>query len=202
VDLSPFLIAKHEVTQAQWNVVMEGRNPSRFDGDALPVERVSWNVCTGFCKKIGLSLPTEAQWEYACRAGTSTRFSFGQTITLDEVNFNGDDPALSGDDSEEFRRKQTVEVGSLPANGFGLHEMHGNVAEWCKDVFDRNFYRQPRASGPDPLCNPPHRLERVVRGGSFHAPAPRCRSGFRGDQPQPRMHRAPFIGFRPARSVP
>ena len=203
VSLSPFLIAKHEVTQAQWKTMMDGCNLSEFEGDALPVTWVSWDDCTSFCQSIGASLPSAAQWEYACRAGTSTRFSFGDTITLEDVNFNGDDPHRGPDTLEEAGRWETVAVGSLPANSFGLHEMHGNVAEWCQDVFDPGFYSTEAASGLDPLCAPEHlnkRAGREVRGGSYISPAHLCRSARRGTFPykQPNFE----IGFRPVRLSP
>ncbi len=195
VSLSSFLIAKHEVTQSQWKAVM-GQIPSRFDGDTLPVERVSWDACREFCKKTALSLPTEAQWEYACRAGTSTPFSFGATITPEEVNYNGTAPY--GDTPTGLYRERTVPVGSLPANDFGLHEMHGNVGEWCADGFDPSFYRKSRPV--DPLRTPSRGPLRSIRGSSWRDEASQCRSAYRFGRKADTSKGV--LGFRPARSVP
>ena len=196
VTLSPFLIAKHEVTQAQWKQVM-GANPSGFKGGDLPVEQVSWENCQEFCKKTGLSLPTEAQWEYACRAGTSTPFSFGTTITSEQVNYNGKYPYVGA--PKGLDRRKTVAVGSLPANGFGLHDMHGNVWEWCEDVYDANFYGTPAAAGPDPVSTSGSG-DRVDRGGSWSNSTGYCRSANRfGAHPG---IRSDIHGFRPLRPLP
>jgi len=124
-----FWMLETEVTQAMWASVM-GNNPSNFKGVKLPVEQVSWNDCQEFIKKLNelkaapagfkFSLPTEAQWEYACRAGTTTAYHFGNTLTQQQANFGGN---------------QTKEVGSYPANAWGLKDMHGNVLEWCLDCY-------------------------------------------------------------------
>ncbi len=196
VTLSPFLIAKYEVTQAQWKRVM-GTSPSHFKGKDLPVEQVSWGECQEFCKKTGLSLPTEAQWEYACRAGTNTPFSFGATITSEQVNYNGKYPY--GGAPKGLDRRKTVAVGSLPANGFGLHDMHGNVWEWCEDVYDANFYGTPAAAGPDPVSTSGSG-DRVDRGGSWSNSTGYCRSANRfGAHPG---IRSDIHGFRSARPLP
>jgi formylglycine-generating enzyme required for sulfatase activity len=185
VELSPFLIAKHEVTQEVWVKVM-GTSPSFFKGERhLPVEKVSWDDCKAFCDKTGLAFPTEAQWEYACRAGTQTPFSFGATITTDQVKYHGKYP------------QKTVPVGSLLANAFGLHEMHGNLWEWCFDVHDDQFYRKPEATKKDPRCEAGS-VFRVLRGGSWGNYARGCRSALRtGDAASYRGYDA---GFRPALS--
>ncbi len=197
VTLSPFLMAKHEVTQSQWKVVM-GENPSRYLGDTRPVELVTWEHCREFAKRTALSLPSEAQWEYACRAGTSTPFSFGATITPEEVNYNGKAPY--GDTPEGLYRDETVPVGSLPANAFGLHEMHGNVAEWCADIFEPRFYWWPEARELDPACTAKLHGPRVFRGGSWRAGASLCRSANRYGTDG--MRRRGTRGFRLARSIP
>ena len=183
VTLSPFLIAKYEVNQAEWERVT-GTNPSVLTADDLPVEQVSWEDCQEFCELTGLRLPSEAQWEYACRAGTSTRFAFGDKLTRKQANFT-------------LSRRRTVAVHSYEPNGFGLYSVHGNVWEWCEDVYDPEFYRKPQASHRDPLCNSGFWAGRrmVRRGGSYHNVSSNCRSGergsgdlkFRGD-----------VGFRPA----
>ncbi|HNP52147.1 MAG TPA: formylglycine-generating enzyme family protein, partial [Nitrosomonas nitrosa] len=135
-----FWIADTPVTQALWQVVMVG-NPSEFKGDERPVERVSWDDARTFINKMNglkaelkLCLPTEAQWEYACRVGTTTPFSWGEQIDSTLVNFDGTHPYNNGSTSEY--RKQTVEVNALPCNDWGLYQMHGNVWEWCQDWHD------------------------------------------------------------------
>jgi formylglycine-generating enzyme required for sulfatase activity len=138
-------------TQALWQAVM-GDNPSHFKGNARnPVENVSWDDCGKFLTRINdrvrgldLRLPSEAEWEYACRAGTTTPFSFGDMITPDQVNYNGNDPYLDLGGSKGLYRKETVPVGSLPANPWGLYEMHGNVWEWCADLWHKNYQGAPR----------------------------------------------------------
>ncbi|WP_372365635.1 formylglycine-generating enzyme family protein [Candidatus Uabimicrobium sp. HlEnr_7] len=122
-----FWLAETACTQELWEAVMES-NPSKFKSDKNPVEMVSWNDCSVFMEKLNeevldleLCLPTEAQWEYACRAGTTTAFSFGKSITTNQVNYRGE---------------STVEVKSFECNNWGLYEMHGNVWEWCSDWYD------------------------------------------------------------------
>ncbi|MBI3267479.1 MAG: SUMF1/EgtB/PvdO family nonheme iron enzyme [Planctomycetes bacterium] len=205
----PFLLSKYEVTQAQWQSVM-GSNPSAFPaaGTKAPVEGVSWEDCKEFCRKTGLSLPTEAQWEYACRAGTTTPFHFGTTIPTDQVNYNGNYPYDNAPKGNY--RATTVAVGSFPANAWGLHDMHGNVWEWCEDVFDAGYYA--RSPAIDPLCDSAS-LNRVVRGGSWNCGAGNCRSAERfcrsadgidsagrgGLNPGDRYG---DVGFRPSKPLP
>ena len=188
----PFYLGRTEVTQAQWRKVM-GSNPSRFQGDDLPVEKVSWDECTEFLQKAGggLRLPSEAEWEYACRAGTTTPFSFGATITPAQVNYNGDYPY--GDASKGLYRERTVAAGSLPANAWGLHEMHGNVWEWCQDGYEAypgtGTEEPSRAAGA-----------RVLRGGSWFFNAYLCRAADR-DRSEP-GYRLGDLGLRLARTLP
>ena len=186
VKLSPFLIAKYELTQAQWRAVM-GSNPSTTEGDDLPITNVSWNDCQEFCRRTGLSFPTEAQWEYALRAGTKTRFWSGNSDSdLGDVGWYA---ANSG--------KKLHDVGKKPANGFGIHDMHGNVWEWCVDVWDAKFYEQIQATRKDPVCTAGSE-NRVVRGGSFAFGPKYCRSAYRYSlKPGTRWN---IYGFRPARS--
>jgi formylglycine-generating enzyme required for sulfatase activity len=133
-----FYIGVHPVTQAQWRAVM-GSNPSHFKGDHLPVEQVSWEQCHEFCNRLGQKdgkryrLPTEAEWEYACRAGTTTSFYFGETISTDQVNYDGNYPYGKG--KKGRYRQMTSAVGSFPPNAWGLYDMHGNVWEWCQDWY-------------------------------------------------------------------
>ena len=188
----PFYLGVTEVTQAQWNKVM-GSNPSFFMGDELPVDRVSWNDCQEFLQEAGggLRLPSEAEWEYACRAGTTTPFSFGTTITPEQVNYNGNYPY--GNASRGLYRGKTVAAGSLPANGWGLHEMHGNVWEWCEDCPGdypaEGTEETSRAAGA-----------RVLRGGGWGFDADHCRAAARISGAADGRSR--LIGFRLARSLP
>ncbi|MGH9799279.1 MAG: formylglycine-generating enzyme family protein, partial [Blastocatellia bacterium] len=151
VNVSSFWMGKFEITQAQWQALM-GNNPSSFKGDGnLPVEQVSWNDAQEFLKKLNARsnlqgkayrLPTEAEWEYAARAGTTTPFAFGETVTPQIINYDGNYPYASAPNGE-YRRK-TVLVGSLKvANAFGLFDMHGNVWEWCQDVWHSDYNGAP-----------------------------------------------------------
>ncbi|MCZ6795030.1 MAG: formylglycine-generating enzyme family protein [Planctomycetota bacterium] len=184
VTLDPYLISKHEVSQRQWSQVM-GTNPSRFRGESRPVETVSWKACEQFCGKTGLELPSEAQWEFACRAGSPAAFSFGDTITSDQVVHNPRSAAYTA----------TAPVGSRRPNAFGLHDMHGNVQEWCQDLFRRGFYATPEATERNPVCTS-NGSGRVIRGGNWNSDPGRCRSAVRnaGDE----AHDFLIVGFRPA----
>ena len=176
-----FWFGKYEVTQAQWEAVM-GNNPSQFKGNRLPVECVSWSDCQDFIEKLnadgegGFRLPSEAQWEYACRAGTTTPFSFGKTITTDQVNYNGDYPYGKGKRGEY--REKTTPIGSFPANAWGLHDMHGNVWEWCQDWYGD----YPKGGVTDPT-GPNWGEFRVLRGGSWPIAALNCRAAARHGLP-------------------
>ena len=174
-----FWIAETPVTQALWEIFM-GDNPSYFKGAELPVENISWDDAQRFINKLNgmkpelqLCLPTEAQWEYACRAGTTTPFSFGENITTDQLNYHGDYPynnALKG----EYRR-QTVEVKSLPPNAWGLYQMHGNVLEWCQDWYETQYPTQP-VTDPQGAASG---SSRVLRGGPWFDYGSNCRSAYR-----------------------
>ncbi len=169
-----FHLAVHPVTQEQWRAVLGGA-PSRFAGDDRPVEMVSWDDCQELCRKLseldGLTyrLPTEAEWERACRAGTAGPFSFGADLTTDEANHDGRGPARSG-----AFRGETTPVGSFPANAWGLYDMHGNVWEWCADWYGP--YAEGHVTGP---TGPREGEERVLRGGSWFNPPWSCRSATR-----------------------
>jgi eukaryotic-like serine/threonine-protein kinase len=159
VSVPSFYMGRFEVTQAQWQAVM-GNNPSSFKGENRPVERVSWNDAQEFCKKLSqrtgrtYRLPSEAEWEYACRAGTRTAYYFG------------DDAGKLGEYAwfAENSGSQTHSVGSFIANGFGLHDMHGNLWEWCQDPY-YNHYRGAPTDGSVREGNSPDRL---LRGGSWY----------------------------------
>ena len=173
-------MGKYPVTQRQWASVM-GTNPSEFaGGDRRPVKRVSWDDCQEFIRKVNaagtaaVALPTEAQWEYACRAGTTTPFSFGSALNGDRANCDGNYPY--GTATKGRCRPETSPVGSYAPNAWGLHDMHGNVWEWCEDRYDRDFYTREEAK-VDPCCA--SGSIRVMRGGSWRSYADYCRSARR-----------------------
>jgi formylglycine-generating enzyme required for sulfatase activity len=168
VEVPGFLMGKYQVTQAQYEAIM-GENPSRFSGANNPVERVNWYKAKEFCKRLSektgreYRLPSEAEWEYACRAGTTTPFYFGETITTDLANYDGD--YTYGNGPEGVDREKTTPVGSFPPNAFGLYDMHGNVWEWCEDVWHENYEGAPNDGRPW-LTGGNHN-RRVLRGGSW-----------------------------------
>ena len=144
----PFFMGKYPVTQAQYEAIM-GENPSHshFKGAKFPVECVSWDKAVEFCEKLSeltgrkYSLPSEAQWEYAGRAGTTTPFYFGETMTSDLANYNGN--FTYADEAKGEYREETTEVGIFPPNAFGLYDIHGNVWEWCEDDWYNNYRGAP-----------------------------------------------------------
>jgi formylglycine-generating enzyme required for sulfatase activity len=177
VELDGFWMGKFEVTQAQYRTIM-GTNPSSFKGDNRPVENVSWNDAMAFCRKLSsktgktFTLPSEAQWEYACRAGTTGPFAFGNCLSTSDANYDGNNP-LSGCSKGTYR-KSTWDVGSGRANGWGLYDMHGNVWEWCLDWYGdytSGTKRNPVGPGSGSI--------RVGRGGSWGSLARLCRSALR-----------------------
>lgn len=188
-----FWIAETELTQKQWEGVM-GSNPSEFKGDNLPVEDVSWDDCQEFMAKAKapagwtLSLPTEAQWEYACRAGTATPFSFGSELNGTQANCTGTSPYGTMEKGPYLSK--TAPVGSYEANPWGLYDMHGNVAEWCLDSREG---QTPLPGGVDPVGS--SGSSHVYRGGSWLDWAAHCRSAARMDS-EPHV-RSSFLGFRP-----
>lgn len=190
-----FWLADTACSQALWQTVMNNNNPSRFkDNESNPVEQVSWNDVQKFIQALnkaipGLNakLPTEAQWEYGCRAGTSMPFSFGENITTDQVNYNGNYPYADGE--KGAHRKSTVPVGSLPANPWGLYEMHGNIWEWCEDRY--GAYQAEKEIDP---TGADEGASRVLRGGSWIDDGGSARSAYRG-RGDP-GYASDFIGFR------
>ena len=182
------------VTQELWEAVM-GNNPSHFRGKHRPVERVSWEDCQAFLQQLKtqsvgapLDFPTESHWEYACRAGTTTPFSFGDNISPEQVNYDGNFPYGGGE--KGLYRQETVDVGSLPANSWGLHEMHGNVWEWCRD--GRRVYTAEPAIDPEGPSEPG--VARVIRGGCWNFIAGFARSASRSADAPGR--RDSDLGFR------
>ncbi|WP_392534876.1 SUMF1/EgtB/PvdO family nonheme iron enzyme [Nostoc sp. C117] len=182
MDIKLFFMGKFTVTQEQYQAVM-GINPSYFQGANRPVEQVSWNDAVKFCQKLSLMtsksyrLPSEAEWEYAARAGTTTPFYFGETITTEIANYNGEYTYGSAPEGEN--RQETVDVGSLPANAFGLYEMHGNVWEWCQDKY-HNDYRGMPADGSAWVSG--NNNPWLLRGGSWFSQSSVCRSSARLDE--------------------
>ena len=183
-----YYMGKYEVTQEQWKAVM-GKNPSYSKNAKYPVTDVSWNDCQEFIKKLnaktdgGYRLPTEAEWEYACRAGTSTAYSFGDEITPKDANLRYSEIG------------KPIEVGSYNPNAFGLYDMHGNVWEWCED-WKVNY---PKGAVTDPK-GPAKGEYRVLRGGSFVSHASTARSSNRSNDCSPTV-RDDLVGFRLARTA-
>jgi formylglycine-generating enzyme required for sulfatase activity len=181
VTIPEFWMGKYPITQAQYEAVM-GENPSDFKGPNRPVEQVSWHDAVSFCDKLSemtgrtYRLPSEAEWEYACRAGATTPFSFGETITTDLANYDGNH--TYGNGSKGIYREKTTDVGSFPANAFGLHDMHGNVWEWCQDVWHGNYDGAP-TDGSAWLEGGNHQERRVLRGGSWCDVPKVCKSAIR-----------------------
>ncbi len=198
----PFYMGRFPVTQAQWTAVM-GKNPSRHRGDPqLPVDQVSWFGCQEFCERLCqrhgrvFRLPSEAEWEYACRAGTTTNYAFGDTLSPAQANFTpyaaqfGPPPADEGAFIQEMelaaeaeeatgrRSAKPTPVGSYPPNAWGLHDMHGNVDEWCEDVWHPNYEGAP-ADGSAWLDGEDKEPFRVVRGGWASATEFVCTSSAR-----------------------
>jgi formylglycine-generating enzyme required for sulfatase activity len=200
----PFYVAIHAVTQRQYELVMN-QNPSYFQGSKgggpdFPVENVSWHEAEEFCRKLSelfaekeagrvYRLPTEAEWEYACRAGQQAAFASGLAISSREANFNGNYPY--GQASRGPYLERTSRVGSYLPNSYGLYDMHGNVWEWCSDFYDRHYYRNSPRFDPQ---GPPTGSLRVVRGGSCYNIGRFCRSAYRfGISPS---NRDLDVGFR------
>ncbi|BAY30263.1 hypothetical protein NIES2107_21070 [Nostoc carneum NIES-2107] len=184
VTLSGFFMGKYEVTQEQYQAIMAS-NPSNFKGQKKPVEKVSWNDAVKFCEKLSQKtgrtyrLPSEAEWEYACRAGTTTPFYFGETITTDLVNYDGNSTYASEKPGQY--RKGTTPVDKFLPNAFGLYDMHGNVLEWCQDYWHDNYQGAP-TDGSAWLTGGDNTL-RVRRGGYWSAYPWYCRSADRGNKP-------------------
>jgi len=192
----PYYLGKHEVTQEQWEAVM-GSNPSDTRGEKLPVTNISWNDCQEFITKLnvkkngGYRLPTEEEWEYACRAGTNTAYSFGDNITPNNANCDFSNIG------------KPIEVGSYKPNSFGLYDMHGNVFEWCEDGF-REYNAAPAIGKNKPVSAPEVGtaigIGRVLRGGSFSANVSASRSSNRAYLNRP-TDKHEFIGFRLAKNI-
>ena len=200
VRLSAFQIGETEVTQGFWKAVM-GNNPSYFDqcGEDCPVERISWHDAQAFIRKLnelipggGFRFPSEAEWEYACRAGTQTPFAFGGCLSSDQANFDGEHP-LTACETGAFLN-ETVPVAGYSPNNWGLYDMHGNVWEWCRDVYSGTAYGSHSIDDPVHLGKDRHR---AFRGGGWRSYARCCRSAVRSVYPAGDTYR--YLGLRLSR---
>jgi formylglycine-generating enzyme required for sulfatase activity len=198
VTIAPFGMGKYPITQAQYQAVM-GDVAGIGIGADYPIEQINWHDALAFCTKLSQQtgqqyrLPSEAQWEYACRANTTTVFHFGATITPDLVNYNGEYPYNGAAPGEN--RGQATPVGTFPANGFGLYDMHGNVWEWCLDEYQPNY--QTASIDGSAVADPRSidlNAKRVMRGGSWDYVAKGCRSAVRCSLDA--TLRMPGCGFR------
>ena len=205
VTVPDMCVGKYPVTQVQWRIVAGypqvnielKSNPSNFEGDSLPVEQVSWDEAVEFCDRLtaktgrAYRLPSEAQWEYACRGGKSSPFAFGKTLTTDLANYDGNH---TYDGPKGEYRSTTTPVGTFPANAYGLYDMHGDVWEWCEDHWHDHYEGTPEdgiawlknGSNPD--------AARILRGGSWISNPRRCRSASRHFIAAGSHN--PYVGFR------
>ena len=191
VTLGAFLMAQTPITQAQWLAVAAWQklerdlkpDPSKFKGANRPVEMVNWLDALEFCRRLSqhtgqvYGLPSEAQWEYACRAGSTTPFYCGATLTAELANYDGNYIYVNGPKGPY--REQTTDVASFPANGWGLHDMHGNVWEWCQDHWHDNYNFAPSDDQPWLIAAAAGHEPRLLRGGSWIGDPGDCRSAYR-----------------------
>jgi formylglycine-generating enzyme required for sulfatase activity len=220
VTVPSFCMGKYPVTQEQWRFIAGltpidrklEKDPSHFKGDHYPVEQVSWHDAEEFCNRLSryagrqYGLPSEAEWEYACRAGTITPFHFGETIMTDLANYCGVDreeykwSGSYGLGSKGEHRETTTPVGKFGPNAFGLCDMHGNVWERCDDHWYDNYKKAPTDGQPWIDKNAENTGVKVLRGGSWDNNPQHCRSAYRSDSDADGTSR--FIGFRVACAVP
>lgn len=207
VKISPFLMGRYPVTQAQWRVVAGyprstqvcdlDPDPSYFKGDNRPVEHVNWEDAQEFCRRLSARtgkqyrLPSEAQWEYTCRAGTTTPFYLGETLTPELANYRG--TATYNNCPQGKNRQQTTEVGMFPENDWGLHDMLGNVWEWCSDNWHKSYEGAP-SEGSAWVDRDRTKTNGVLRGGSWYSYPKNCRSAVRVNAA--RGIRYSIVGFR------
>jgi formylglycine-generating enzyme required for sulfatase activity len=190
VSVPSFFMGQFAVTQAQYRAII-GNNPAHFKGENHPVEQVSWNNAVEFCAKLSqrtgriYRLPSEAEWEYACRAGTTTPFYFGETITTGLANYAGIDwesngyfySGSYGNGPKGEWREKTTEVGTFPPNAFALYDMHGNIVEWCHDHWHDNYQEAPTDGSA--WLSGDNNASRLIRGGSWYYGPETCRSACR-----------------------
>lgn len=188
-EVSSFFLGKYPITQAQWQEIM-GNNPSRFQDPNCPVEKISWDEAVEFCQILSeitgkpYCLPTETQWEYACRAGTTTPFYFGETIAPDLANYDGN--WVYGSSCKGVNRGKTTPVGSFPPNPFGLYDLHGNVWEWCASALDSDNSETSKN-------------QHIRRGGGWYNIPGNCRSACRDAIEAD--YRSGNLGFRVALAI-
>jgi formylglycine-generating enzyme required for sulfatase activity len=216
VTVPSFFMGKYAITQAQWRIVATtypqvtqelDSDPSNFKGDNLPVEQVSWDDAQEFCARLSnhtkrnYRLPSEAEWEYACRAGTETPFHFGETIDATLANYCAQDREISKKNYPgiydrgilgEYREK-TTKVGTFLPNAFGLYDMHGNVLEWCEDDFHSDYKGAPD-DGSAWVESDRENARKLLRGGSWYNNPVDCRSANRNNYT--RDDRNSIVGFR------
>ena len=204
VTVSSFYMGRYLITQSQWKAIAATAkididletNPSNFKGDELPVERVNWYQATEFCKRLSREtkqeyrLPSEAEWEYACRAGTTTAFHFGETITGELANY--DASKTYADEPKGEYREETTPVGQFPPNAFGLYDMHGNVWEWCADIWHNGYAGAP-TDGSAWIENGNNNRS-PLRGGSWYSYPYYCRSANRSFEDRDSFNSS--LGFR------
>ncbi|MBD2247101.1 SUMF1/EgtB/PvdO family nonheme iron enzyme [Nostoc sp. FACHB-888] len=206
VTIQPFFLGKYPITQLQWKLIANqpkidrdlNPDPSYFKGGNLPVERVSWYDAREFCERLSQKtgrqyrLPSEAEWEYACRARTSTPFHFGKIIINNLANYCSQNTNINGSD-----RQYTTEIGSFSANDFGLYDMHANVWEWCAD-YQHDDYQGAPLNG-SAWVDDGNEEYRILRGGSWGSHSNLCRSTFRFSEAA--TTRDKEFGFRVACSL-
>lgn len=190
-----FYMSKYEITQKQYLAIMKYHKGLQFVGDQLPVDNIEWHEASTFIEKLSqqtklnFRLPTEAEWEYACRAGTETPFYTGKTIGPDQANYDCKSTYMGGPQGSPYG--ETRPVGSYPPNAFGLYDMSGNVCEWCSDWYDDDYYK----FSPEDAPQGPHKgRTKVVRGGAWSQNPDKLRSADRRGR-NPKSDRE-NIGFR------
>ena len=206
VKVQDFFIGQYPITQAQWRKVARipqverelKSNPSHFKGDHRPVESVSWLEAKEFCARLSAHtgrqyrLPTEAEWEYACRSNTQSPFAYGATLTSKLADYASTYPYAL--EIGAAYRKETTNVGSFMPNAFGIYDLHGNVREWCADSWHENYHGAPNNSKA--WNKGSNKAWRTLRGGSWANKPSHCRSAHRSGYPEDLLNRA--IGFRVA----
>jgi formylglycine-generating enzyme required for sulfatase activity len=218
VTVSSFFMSEFPITQAHWATIAQWPrvkidleiSPANFKGTDRPIERVNWFEATEFCQRLSqhtgriYRLPTEAEWEYACRAGSTTPFHFGDTITTDLANYRGTDheeyqwSGSYGQGSKGVYRQETTSVDSFPPNAFGLYDMHGNVWEWCQDDYSDNYNVTPVDGSA--WKSEENSSIKILRGGSWLDSPRDCRSAIR-DVSIPGI-RGYDVGFRVVCEMP
>ncbi|MDJ0676827.1 MAG: formylglycine-generating enzyme family protein [Calothrix sp. MO_167.B42] len=210
VTIAPFFLSRFPITQAQWQAIAKkdkvridlNGEPSRFQGVNFPVEQVTWFEAIEFCERLQLQtgkpyrLPSEAEWEYACRAGTNTPFHFGETISPQLATYDGSQKYRSGPKGKSSKQTTSV-ASSQTANAFGLNHMHGNVWEWCADHWYDNYTDAPTDGTPRITNN--KNSHRVIRGGSWLNAPSQCRCAYRNGVPP--KNKVLTIGLRVAVSL-